>query len=110
MDLPRQPTGGIFQDLASFAIFFALREAQFSTFSFGRAKQKAASHSTLTEMALGWCNALKGTENGLFGYPNAPCIFYRAYEAYILTKLWHLQKVIQDGAVIQDGHSPFLTK
>ena len=50
--LPRQPTGGIFQDLASFAIFFALREAQFSTFSFGRAKQKAASHSTLNDFGL----------------------------------------------------------
>ena len=28
-NLPRQPTGGIFQDLASFAIFFDLREAHF---------------------------------------------------------------------------------
>ena len=39
MDLPRQPTGGIFQGLALFAIFFDLREAAFSTFSFwGRAR------------------------------------------------------------------------
>ena len=52
MDLFRQPTGGIFQDLASFAIFFALREAQFSTFSFGRAKQKEASHSILNDFGL----------------------------------------------------------
>ena len=33
MDLPRQPTGGIFQDLASFAIFFDLREAAFEHYS-----------------------------------------------------------------------------
>ena len=52
MGPPSEVTGGIFQDLASFAIFFALREAQFSTFSFGRAKQKAASHSTLNDFGL----------------------------------------------------------
>ena len=52
MGPPSEVTGGIFQDLASFAIFFALREAQFSTFSFGRAKQKAALHSTLNDFGL----------------------------------------------------------
>ena len=52
MGPPSEVTGGIFQDLASFAIFFALREAQFSTFSFERAKQKAASHSTLNDFGL----------------------------------------------------------
>ena len=55
MGSPSEVTGGIFQDLASFAIFFALREAQFSTFSFGRAKQKAALHSTLNDFGLVKC-------------------------------------------------------
>ena len=55
MGPPSEVTGGIFQDLASFAIFFALREAQFSTFSFGRAKQKAASHSTLNDFGVVQC-------------------------------------------------------
>ena len=34
MGPPSEVTGGIFQELASFAIFFDLREAAFSTFSF----------------------------------------------------------------------------
>ena len=33
MGPPSEVTGGIFQDLASFAIFSDLREAQFSAFS-----------------------------------------------------------------------------
>ena len=42
-------------------------------------------------MTLGWCNAVKGTGNGLFGYPNVPCIFtgrmeHKYSQSYAFTK------------------------